>query len=488
MRITNKMMTNTSLHNINNNKQYVDQVSTQIATRQKIVKPSDDPVIAIRALRLRSNLSDLEQYYEKNIPDAEAWMEATEGALIKSNDIFSSILKDFDGGSTDSFMSSDRKNILANIQGHAKSFYSLGNSDYAGRTLFTGYRTETQLTFLGDTTQKYSITQKFGANDMDTKTYISGKVDMDLNNPGFTPGGEPIVEQDVQENKIPRIKLAYGNLTSGVGATAPVIEIGGVAVAVNTVSSATGDAAYLNLGANEVRFIPETGEVLLGSAQAAAIKGGADVSVTYEKSQWADGDLRPEHYFDCEDKDNNINYQFERQYTKFDVSFKQNLRINTLGCDMFTHETARMLEEIAQVLEDSIAADEKVAKIEEMMNDSSNAGKMEELEKMLEAAKKEQSLIYEHGGDLMSHGITKTKEWQQKVNAEVTDLGNRNSRLVMVQARLKDQQTTFTDLAQENDGIDMEQTAVELKSAQLAYDSALLAIGKIAQTSLLNYL
>ena len=61
MRITNKIMQNNSLYNINNNKVSEDQLNTMMSTGKKITRPSDDPVIAIRALRLRSNVTQLSQ-------------------------------------------------------------------------------------------------------------------------------------------------------------------------------------------------------------------------------------------------------------------------------------------------------------------------------------------------------------------------------------------------------------------------------------------
>ena len=61
MRITNKIMNNNSMYNINNNKVAEDEVNTQMATGKKIARPSDDPVIAIRALRLRSTVTQLHQ-------------------------------------------------------------------------------------------------------------------------------------------------------------------------------------------------------------------------------------------------------------------------------------------------------------------------------------------------------------------------------------------------------------------------------------------
>ena len=81
MRITNNMMLNTTSSNINGNKLNVNNLNNQMSSQKKIQRPSENPVIAIRALRLRSSLSEINQYYEKNIPDAESWLEVTETAL-----------------------------------------------------------------------------------------------------------------------------------------------------------------------------------------------------------------------------------------------------------------------------------------------------------------------------------------------------------------------------------------------------------------------
>ena len=66
MRITNKMMTNNMLHNININKNNMTTLENKYASGLEIQKPSDDPIIAVRALKLRTNLSELNQYYKKN--------------------------------------------------------------------------------------------------------------------------------------------------------------------------------------------------------------------------------------------------------------------------------------------------------------------------------------------------------------------------------------------------------------------------------------
>ncbi len=91
MRITNKIMQNNNLANINTNKLLQDRLSTQMSTEKKINRPSDDPVVAIRALRLRSNVTEITQYYSKNIPDAESWLSVTEESLKTLSDIVTSM-------------------------------------------------------------------------------------------------------------------------------------------------------------------------------------------------------------------------------------------------------------------------------------------------------------------------------------------------------------------------------------------------------------
>ena len=77
MRVTNNMILRNSSYNINGTKGSVNSSMNQMTTQKKIDKPSDDPVVAIRSLRLSTGLSRVDQYYKKNIPDAESWLTAT---------------------------------------------------------------------------------------------------------------------------------------------------------------------------------------------------------------------------------------------------------------------------------------------------------------------------------------------------------------------------------------------------------------------------
>ena len=67
MRITNKMVTDSSLRNMQNTMKRVSNLNEQSTTGKKISTPSEDPVVAIRALKLRTTCDQLTQYKDKNI-------------------------------------------------------------------------------------------------------------------------------------------------------------------------------------------------------------------------------------------------------------------------------------------------------------------------------------------------------------------------------------------------------------------------------------
>ena len=164
MRITTKIIQNNSLNNINTNKLLQDKLSQQMSTEKKVNRPSDDPIVAIRALRLRTNVNQVTQYYEKNVPDAESWLEVTESALSSMSEVITDMISQCTKGSNEDLTLSDREVILTALKALRDEVYSTGNADYAGRYIFTGYRTDTPLTFTDTEKKEYTITeQKHGS-------------------------------------------------------------------------------------------------------------------------------------------------------------------------------------------------------------------------------------------------------------------------------------------------------------------------------------
>ncbi len=223
MRITTKVIQGNSINNINTNKVLQDKLNNQMATEKKIVRPSDDPVVAIRALRLRTNVSQVTQYYEKNAPDAESWMKVTEDSLTTVSSVITDMIEQCTKGASEKLTATDRTTILNELKALRDEVYATGNADYAGRSVFTGYRTETTLKFTEAENRKYSINEQLKNDVLDTITYVNSAYINGINqvnyNSGayFDPSGtltknSDMMETNICESTIHRIRLAYENI------------------------------------------------------------------------------------------------------------------------------------------------------------------------------------------------------------------------------------------------------------------------------------
>ncbi|MEW9123762.1 MAG: flagellar hook-associated protein FlgL [Thermotaleaceae bacterium] len=143
MRITNSMMTNTMLRNLNNSLNRMDKVQQQMATGKRIQRPSDDPVAMAKILTLSSDISASEQY-KKNVDDALSWMATTEIAVTQIQDVIQRVRELTVRGATGSLADSDREAIQKEISQLKEQIVAIGNSSYAGAYIFSGYKTTEQ--------------------------------------------------------------------------------------------------------------------------------------------------------------------------------------------------------------------------------------------------------------------------------------------------------------------------------------------------------
>ena len=507
MRITNKIMQNNTLYNINQNKILQDKLNTQITTKKKVTKPSDDPVVAIRSLRLRSNLSQVSQYNEKNIPDAEQWLELTESAVQSTVDVITGMITEFQRGSKSNLQTSDRAIILESLEQLRDEVYATGDSDFAGRTIFTGYRTDTKLSFTSETTKEYVINEQITNGDLDTQTYVDmGKLTT-LNESNFS-STDMTSEQEVDRYEIHRIRLAYENLDDGMVPTinqAIGFDENGKtlysSLGTVTTMSANGTTdpykAISEAGNEEaIFFVPETGELLLGSkiySDIQKLDPAQEIKITYQKSKWADNDLRPEHYFACSSEGVDYNAEYltrvgktQKQVIEYDVGFNQQLQVNTTADEVYLHGIGRAVDEALDLLDRLDKIDAVVAKLEGMVGNENYD--QEQVEAKLAAAKKAQTYMEDTVQRTFESGITEMQGYLDKVNMAYTTIGNRSLRLTLIENRLGNQQTAFETLTSENEDADIADLAVQLSSAELTYNASLAATGKLLQTSLMNYI
>lgn len=510
MRVTNSMISRNSMKNMNNNKVNVDTLNTQMTTQKKINRPSDDPIIAIRALRLRSNLNELNQYYERNIPDAQSWLEITEGALTNMEKILDNIYEKCVDGSTDVKTQEDRAAILKDLQSLRKQVYAEGNADCAGRTVFTGFKTNSQLTFLEnekDTT--YEITEKLSYESMEEKRFYSNIVTVPNSKPELGTGVD--IADMPQESVHQRIRLSYEGteqldakdlkITLADGTTEELNDFffqseDGTEIAVVSTSMSYDDweAGGFKLGPTEVRFFKETGELVFGEKIANYINSEkATINVTYTKQGFNEGELRPEHYFDCKnitDPNNPITYTKENQEIKYTIAFKQDLIVNTQASDVLDASIGRDVDELTNAVQAAIAAHDKITKIEDMMTQQqySDEESQKALGQWLEAAKKEAVYADDNMQKLYARGVTKFQNYKDKVKLARTDLGSRENRLKLTENRMSNQQSTFEQLKSRNEDMELSDIIIEYTAAYNAYQASLQASAKANGQTLLSYL
>jgi len=495
MRITNAMMINNSLSNIATNKAQMNTLDTQLSTLKKIGRPSDDPIIAIRALRLRSSLSEVTQYLDKNIPDANSWLSITQGSLEETNNIVSDLYKYCNQGSTDTFATSERATIADSLTNLKGAFYSQGNVDYAGRYVFTGFKTDSALTFMTTeeaSNKSYSITQNFTNNDISAKTVCTNTLDM-----AKLDDATAILSPSAAS--VNRITLGYSDV-SGANFTAITYNNGASSIAVNPVT--TTDPNYIPAD-GEVVLNTSTGELLLGKTAYNTLKSQTDISFTYDKTSFEKGDVKPEHYFTCVDKTNdvtadksnpsawtNYNKSSEGQNIEYSINFSQTIKVNTDADQAFNINLGRDIDELATSIQNVIDIESKQAKLVNAKSQQaySDVASQARIASMIEAAGKEWDLANDNMQKTFESGITKMQKYQQQITTANSDVGNRISRLTLTTSRLKEQQTNFKDLKSKNEDVEIEDISVSYSSAQLVYNASLTAASKVVKQSLLDFL
>lgn len=537
MRITNNIITRNTKMNINNNKVTLNSMNNQMSSQKKISKPSEDPVVAIRSLRLRSSLSQITQYYEKNIPDAESWMDVTETALTNMRKVLTDIHTQCVNGATDTLTADDRNTILSQLQKLADQVYAEGNADYAGRTVFTGYKTNTTLTFQeAQAETSYNITQYISASAIEEHRYGYNKLS--------TPTSQQITDAiangtspaDPGMESISRIRLAYDGLgtnlkqlsyayatanADGTTTSVTVDLINGKKT--STVTSADGsvtattttasgynfstrttaqlEASGYAIGNGEVIYNADTGELLLGKNVAKELNStDAKITVNYDKTGFDKGDLKPENYYDCTnttDPANPIKYtnydtngKFIEEDIEYTVAANQTINVNTLANNVFDSSIGRDVADLIYAVQNAISAHDTVDEITAMMKESqySDADSQKKLKEYLTAANRQADYADDQMKRMYSNGITDFSEYMGKVNLAITDVGSKGDRLDVIKTRMGNQQTTVKKLKSTNEDKEISDIVIDYTSSYTAYQASLQAAGKVEKQTLLDYL
>lgn len=144
MRITNNMLINNMVYNLNQNLKTLERLQYQQATGKKFRVPSEAPIAASKSLKFNTDISKLEQY-RRNTEDALSWMSDTEAALAEINEVLKRAYELTVDAANGTKHDEDLLKIKEEIDQLKKHLVQMANTTFSGRYLFSGYSTDKPL-------------------------------------------------------------------------------------------------------------------------------------------------------------------------------------------------------------------------------------------------------------------------------------------------------------------------------------------------------
>jgi flagellar hook-associated protein 3 FlgL len=155
MRVTQFMLTQNMLRNLSQSYERLGKIQDQLATGKKIARPSDDPVVAIKGMAYRTNLTEVEQF-KRNFSEAYNWIETADSALNEATQVLQRIRELVVQASNDTYETSQRQHIASEISELKDHLVSIANTQVAGKYIFNGSDTLNPPVNLADPVNKVS--------------------------------------------------------------------------------------------------------------------------------------------------------------------------------------------------------------------------------------------------------------------------------------------------------------------------------------------
>jgi flagellar hook-associated protein 3 FlgL len=131
------MLSNNMLRHISKSYESMAKTQEQLTTGKKISRPSDDPVVAMKGMTYRTNLTEVEQY-KRNLSEAYNWMENSDAALDKATSVMQRIRELTVQASNGTYEESQKGMIGKEIEQLKEHLVSIANTQVAGKYIFNG--------------------------------------------------------------------------------------------------------------------------------------------------------------------------------------------------------------------------------------------------------------------------------------------------------------------------------------------------------------
>jgi flagellar hook-associated protein 3 FlgL len=137
VRITSEVMVTRSLDRLQTRLQAYERAQSELGTGRKILRPSDDPAGARRAMSLEAALRAREQDL-RNANDAQGWLDTADSALQSALQRLSRVRELALRGASDSG-AAERQALAAEVREIAEELQGIANTRHVDRPLFGGF-------------------------------------------------------------------------------------------------------------------------------------------------------------------------------------------------------------------------------------------------------------------------------------------------------------------------------------------------------------
>jgi flagellar hook-associated protein 3 FlgL len=333
------------------------------------------------------------------------------------------------------------------------------NVNFAGRYVFSGFRTNKPPILMEDSTNVYRIEQTFSAADAeDTFSYAKF----------------PNLPPEIGNIKV--LKLPYNNVSS----------LNAGPVVINTVASPQTPGAY-SPNASEINYISETGELILGENVYNQLTS-ADILLEYTKDNIKVGEINPEVYFTCADVTDPLNiiyYNMDAHDMEYEFGIDARIPVNSLAKNVYRDKMFSDLKSFVELVSKVEISDRTSLENYLITQGLSGDALSDALE--MQITKEEQSisgLLQDRFSDMLAS----LDNYAKIVGSERADLGSRMARLELIDSRLAESEVTYTGLLSDNEDADYMETIMRLRNAESVYQASLQMGAKIIQTSLAEFI
>ncbi|WP_206831588.1 flagellar hook-associated protein FlgL [Alicyclobacillus fructus] len=216
MRITQGMLSNQVLYDIENNLQQLSRLETEASTGKRINQPADDPIGVQNVMTDNLELA-FDQEYQQNATTAQSQLNFVSSVMNEAQNVMSRARDLAVEGANSTETASDMQALASEVGQLYDQLVTIGNSQYNGQYIFNGANTASA----PYPAQAANLTPDKVSGSLDPAQSVTnaGQVYMDLGNgvtlPITVSGNQFFGSQGAANNAFSVLSQLYNALNSG---------------------------------------------------------------------------------------------------------------------------------------------------------------------------------------------------------------------------------------------------------------------------------